>query len=121
MKVLIYGSSGWIGGIFKDLMNKNNIHFYCGKSRVDCKSKLIEEINTIKPTHVISFIGRTHGTIGNKKIATIGDSRYDDYPTFIDKKGLSYANQKKKLYRLRHKNDINNKNGNGYWSSSILW
>jgi len=71
MKVLIYGSTGWIGNIFKDIMIKNNIHFYCGKSRVDCKSKLIEEIDTINPTHVISFIGRTHGTIGNKKINTI--------------------------------------------------
>ena len=57
----------------------------------------------------------------NKKIATIGDSRYLDYPTFIEKEGLQYANQKKKLYRLRHKNDINNKDGNGYYASRILW
>jgi len=71
MYVLIYGSSGWIGNIFKKIMEKNNIHFYCGKSRVDCKSTLIEEIDKIQPTHVISFIGRTHGTIGDKKITTI--------------------------------------------------
>ena len=57
----------------------------------------------------------------DKKIATIGDSRYDDYPTFIDKKGLSYANERRKLYKQRHRNDINNKDGNGFWSSAILW
>ena len=71
MYVLIYGSKGWIGNIFKNILKKNNINFYCGKSRADCKSTLIEEIDTIKPTHVISFIGRTHGTIGDKKITTI--------------------------------------------------
>jgi dTDP-glucose 4,6-dehydratase len=71
MYVLIYGSNGWIGSIFKKIMEKNNIHFYCGKSRVDCKSTLVEEIDNIKPTHVISFIGRTHGKIGDKKITTI--------------------------------------------------
>ena len=57
----------------------------------------------------------------NKKIATIGDSRYDDYPTFIDKNGLKIANERRKLYKQRHKKDINNKDGNGYWSNKILW
>ena len=71
MYVLIYGSSGWIGNIFKKIMEENNIKFYCGKSRVDCKSTLLEEIDNVRPTHVISFIGRTHGTIGDKKITTI--------------------------------------------------
>jgi dTDP-glucose 4,6-dehydratase len=71
MYVLLYGSTGWIGNIFKKIMEKNNIRFYCGKSRVDCKSTLIEEMNNILPTHIISFIGRTHGTIGDKKITTI--------------------------------------------------
>jgi dTDP-glucose 4,6-dehydratase len=71
MYVLIYGSGGWIGNIFKNIMKKNNIQFFCGKSRVDCKDTLEEEIDTIHPTHVISFIGRTHGTIGDKKITTI--------------------------------------------------
>jgi len=71
MIVLIYGSSGWIGSIFKKIMEKNNIRFYCGKSRVDCKSTLIDEISNVNPTHIISFIGRTHGKIGDRKITTI--------------------------------------------------
>jgi dTDP-glucose 4,6-dehydratase len=71
MLVLIYGSNGWIGNIFKNIMEKNNIHFFCGNSRVDCKSTLLEEINMVQPTHVISFIGRTYGNIGDKKFTTI--------------------------------------------------
>jgi dTDP-glucose 4,6-dehydratase len=71
MIILIYGSNGWIGNIFKDIMIQNNIKFYNGKSRVDCKTTLIEELDNVEPTHVISFIGRTHGTIGEKKITTI--------------------------------------------------
>jgi dTDP-glucose 4,6-dehydratase len=71
MFILIYGSNGWIGNIFKNILIKNNIQFYCGRSRVDCKKQLIEEINIVQPTHIISFIGRTHGRIGNKKITTI--------------------------------------------------
>jgi dTDP-glucose 4,6-dehydratase len=71
MNVLIYGSNGWIGSMFKNTMIKNNIEFCCGKSRVDCRSTLVEEMDRIQPTHIISFIGRTHGTIGDKKITTI--------------------------------------------------
>ena len=55
------------------------------------------------------------------KIASIGSIKNLDYPNHILKNGLDYANQKRKLYRLRHKKDINNKNGNGYWANAILW
>jgi len=71
MIILVYGSNGWIGNIFKEIMIQKNIPFYDGKSRADCKVTLLEELDTIQPTHVISFIGRTHGTIGEKNITTI--------------------------------------------------
>ena len=57
MFVLVYGSNGWIGGQFIDLLTRHNINFDVGKSR---KSYELE-IKTLNPTHVISFIGRTHG------------------------------------------------------------
>ena len=71
MKVLIYGSNGWIGNIFKNIMKENDIDFVDGKSRADNKETLINEIKLVQPTHVISFIGRTHGSINGKKITTI--------------------------------------------------
>ena len=71
MIVLIYGSNGWIGNMFVNIMKKNNITYFCGKSRADCKSSLLQEINDIQPTHIVSFIGRTYGKIGDRKITTI--------------------------------------------------
>ena len=53
------------------------------------------------------------------KVATIGDSRYQDYPNYIDTRGKSYADERRKLYRIRHKNDL--KNGNGFYANKILW
>jgi hypothetical protein len=54
-------------------------------------------------------------------IASIGDSSYSDYPTHILERGLKYADQRRKAYRKRHAKDIHNKDGNGFWSSNILW
>jgi len=55
----------------------------------------------------------------NKKIASIGAIGYNDYPTYILKNGLKYANERRKLYRIRHKNDLNS--GNGFYSNKLLW
>ena len=62
----------------------------------------------------------------NKKVASIGDVKYNDFPTYLlmEDKGIvgkGYANQRRKLYRIRHKKDLDNKNGNGYYSNKILW
>jgi hypothetical protein len=58
---------------------------------------------------------------GDKKIASIGDMNYinNDYPTFLKTKGVSYANERRKLYKQRHKKDLNSKNG--YFANNILW
>ena len=55
------------------------------------------------------------------KIASIGDSQYKDYPTYIIEKGISYANIRRALYRKRHAKDINVKGSNGHLSSILLW
>jgi len=59
-------------------------------------------------------------------VASIGDKNYNDYPTYLlmEQKGIvrkGYANQRRKLYKIRHQNNIDNKNGNGFYSSQILW
>jgi len=71
MKIIIYGSNGWIGNQFKIILNKMGIESFCGKSRVDDVVSLVKEIDDINPTHIISFIGRTHGTIDTKVYTTI--------------------------------------------------
>lgn len=69
--ILIYGSKGWIGSQFIDILNKNNINYTEGISRVDDIDNLYQEIINIQPSHIISFIGRTHGNINGKVYTTI--------------------------------------------------
>ena len=45
--------------------------FVLGTARVNNVDALKKEIEDVAPTHIISFIGRTHGTIGDKKYTTI--------------------------------------------------
>ena len=53
------------------------------------------------------------------KIASIGMIGYFDFPTYIIEKGLDYAINKRRLYRLRHRKDLNS--SNGYYANKILW
>ena len=71
MKVLIYGSKGWIGTQFINILEKNNITYESGNVRVDNINELSKEIKNTNPTHIVSFIGRTHGNIDNKVYSTI--------------------------------------------------
>lgn len=77
MNILIYGSSGWIGTQFVTFLQKkletekNLFTFIKGNSRVDNENDILSELMLIKPTHVISFIGRTHGVVGTKIYSTI--------------------------------------------------
>ena len=76
MKVLVYGHAGWIGNQFVKLLQKekqinNAFDFVLGNSRVDDTPVLSKELDEVAPSHVISFIGRTHGTIGTTKYTTI--------------------------------------------------
>lgn len=61
-----------------------------------------------------------------KKVASVGAIGYKDYPTYLEleKKGKipkGTANQRRKLYKIRHKNDRNIKNSNGYYADRLLW
>jgi 3,5-epimerase/4-reductase len=71
MNLLVYGHKGWIGTQFISLLQTNNEKYTLAEARVDDTLNLLKELDTIKPTHVISFIGRTHGTIGDKEYTTI--------------------------------------------------
>ena len=70
MKVLVYGHKGWIGGQFVSII-KDKLDYVLGESRVDNVGGVLCELDVHRPTHVISFIGRTHGKIDDKVFATI--------------------------------------------------
>lgn len=53
-----------------------------------------------------------------KYIVSIGAISYNDYPTYLKEYGKVYANERRKLYHERHKND---KGKAGYYAKNILW
>jgi len=53
------------------------------------------------------------------KIATIGDVAYLDYSSYLKTKGKIVADEKKRLYKIRHKKDLESKNGK--WAHKLLW
>jgi hypothetical protein len=61
-----------------------------------------------------------------RKIATIGAKGYLDYPTYmkLEQRGKvpkGYADKRRRLYKIRHANDIGIQNKNGYFANKILW
>jgi hypothetical protein len=54
----------------------------------------------------------------NKFIVSIGDINYMDYPSYIKEKGVKYADERRRLYHVRHKKDSNLA---GKFAKNILW
>ena len=61
MKVLIFGSKGWIGSQFLKLLKDAKHDVVETSTRADNDVEVAKVLKNIKPTHVVSFIGRTHG------------------------------------------------------------
>ena len=62
MNFLIFGHKGWIGQQFCRLLDNTQSHtIILGNARIDNTNDLVKEIDKCNPTHIISFIGRTHG------------------------------------------------------------
>lgn len=61
-RVLIFGAKGWIGQKVVSILNRSpSVLVFCAKSRADDADAVKSEIVACGATHVMSFIGRTHG------------------------------------------------------------
>lgn len=69
-------------------------------------------------------------SVGNKKVdvykngmkvASIGDKRYADYPTYMISHGKHYADNRRRLYRLRHAKEESKIGTPGYYAFHLLW
>lgn len=89
MLILLYGHNGWIGNQIKTILDKQQIKYIIGNERVNNKENVENEIIRIKPTHIISTIGRTHGIINDKVYTTI------DY---LEQKGKILDNVRDNLF-----------------------
>jgi 3,5-epimerase/4-reductase len=61
MKVLFFGSRGWIGQQFASYLDNHNITYISSFVRADDEKSVEMEIQEHNPTHIVAFIGRTHG------------------------------------------------------------
>tara|TARA_R110002012_G_scaffold46417_3_gene122715 strand:+ start:1042 stop:1329 length:288 start_codon:yes stop_codon:yes gene_type:complete len=57
----------------------------------------------------------------NKKIASIGSIRYQDYHSYIKLKGKDYAETRRRLYKIRHNKTRGTPGTNSYYADRILW
>ena len=57
----------------------------------------------------------------DKKIASVGAYGMNDYPTYIQKRGLKYAKTRRRLYRQRHEKDRHIKGSRGWLADQLLW
>lgn len=60
------------------------------------------------------------------KVASIGDVRYNDYWIYkrLERQGKypkGYADERRELYKLRHREECNAKGTPGYYACKILW
>jgi len=54
-------------------------------------------------------------------LAAIGDVAYSDYPTYLATKGKAYADERRRLYLIRHKRDSSVVGTPGFWATRLLW
>ncbi|CAI0476558.1 unnamed protein product [Linum tenue] len=59
LKFLIYGRTGWIGGLLGKICESQGIDYTYGSGRLENRTSLENDIATIKPTHVFNAAGVT--------------------------------------------------------------
>ncbi|CAK9149817.1 unnamed protein product [Ilex paraguariensis] len=59
MKILIYGRTGWIGGLLGKICEEREIIYEYGKGRLQDRESLLEDIRRVQPTHVFNAAGVT--------------------------------------------------------------
>jgi hypothetical protein len=55
------------------------------------------------------------------KIASVGANGMNDFPTFIKKRGLTFAKTRRRLYKMRHEKDRHVKWSRGWLADKLLW
>jgi hypothetical protein len=56
-----------------------------------------------------------------EKLASVGAIGMNDYPTFIRKRGITFAKTRRKLYKQRHERDRHIKWSKGWLADKLLW
>jgi hypothetical protein len=54
-------------------------------------------------------------------LASVGAAGYADYPTYLSTQGKAVAEERRRLYRIRHAKDLAVVGSNGWWANELLW
>jgi dTDP-4-dehydrorhamnose reductase len=90
VKVLLVGQNGWIGGMMGKVLDNEKVEWVGSTARPNDKVAFEKEIQEVKPTHVMSFIGRTHGVTEDGKVWTTID--------YLEQKGKIKENVRDNLF-----------------------
>lgn len=58
---------------------------------------------------------------GGRKVASIGARGYMDYDLWLAERGQSYADERRRLYKIRHERNRNKPGTPGWYADKILW
>ena len=59
--------------------------------------------------------------IDDNLLHSIGDIKYNDYPNYCIIYNKQYADERRRLYHIRHKKGIDIINSKQYLSANLLW
>lgn len=58
-KFLIFGKSGWIGGLLGDILREQGSDFEYATARLEDRGAVLADLDRVKPTHVLNAAGLT--------------------------------------------------------------
>lgn len=56
-----------------------------------------------------------------KKVASVGAIGFSDYPTYLKEEGKAVADERRRLYRIRHSKTMNKIGSPSFFASRLLW
>ena len=56
-----------------------------------------------------------------KKVASVGARGMGDFPSYIKTRGVKYAKERRRLYKIRHDKDRHLKGSKGWYADTLLW
>jgi hypothetical protein len=57
----------------------------------------------------------------NQFIMSVGDTRYNDYRSYIKERGQEYADTRRRLYKIRHEKNRHKLGTASYYADQLLW
>ena len=94
-------------------MSNYEIQPYSFRRAEELGVQIVPSKNPKKKIDVYDYYG--------KFICSIGDRKYGDYFTYLAKYGKLYADERRRLYHIRHSKEAGKIGTAGWFALNILW